>query len=202
MTEGDPSAVRAARLKAIDWGRTMKKLVAKALRWGLSPMAAEDLANDAFVHFFRNANAKWNPEADPTSYRAILYIMDWKYDAILTLQANREEKMPTEVNSEVVEETAPISDRNVDGQVIEAEWVARKMAKLRAGLTGSALTLAMLDLYEEVGLLDPAQVAERLGVDVKAVYTAEAQLQRHIKRIEREGSDPDIVAAPGERATS
>jgi DNA-directed RNA polymerase specialized sigma24 family protein len=171
----------------------MECLVDKAGHEGLDLTAAQDLANDAFVHFFKNEAARWDPEADPTAYRALLYIMDWKLSGLRRRERSRQEKRPIVLDSDAVDETPPESERNPERQILTDEWVARRMRKLRAGLAGSSLTLAMVDLFEEEGLLAPAQVAERLGVDVKAVYTAEAQLRRHIKRIHEEGSDPEIA---------
>jgi len=189
--EGDAlHAARVAMLKATDWGGVVKRLTVKARRWGLSPAAAEDVAQDAIVHVLRTEGGSWNLEAHPTVYRHLLYVMDWKRDARLTLEALRQEALPTEVDSAKVDESPPESDRGVERELLEREAIVRNLGRLRAGLRESPVALALLELCSREGLVKPAHAAERLGVDVKQVYTAEAQLRRHVRRLRGDGSDP------------
>jgi hypothetical protein len=87
------------------------------------------------------------------------------------------------------------SDPGVEGGVIADEAVTRNLRRLRASLRDAPVTLALLELCVREGQLDPSVCAERLGFDVKQIYTAEAQLRRHVKRLREEGSDPDLRLA-------
>jgi DNA-directed RNA polymerase specialized sigma24 family protein len=203
MTDGgDPNerAERARHLRAIDWGTVFKKLTLQAQRWGASLSRAEDLAQFAMTRMLQDGGALWNYKADPTAFDYLLRVLHERRKTLQEQAARREELMPTEINSEKVDETPPDSDRNHDGALVSREAAVRNLARLRASLAGSPLALQVVELCVREGQLDPSVVAERLGVPVKDVYTAEAQIRRHVKRLREDGSDPDIkVVATAKR---
>jgi len=195
MTEkGVQSAApdRVALLRVIDWGRVMKRLTAKASRWGLQPMAAEDLAQDAMTRMIADRGATWDPQADPTGYRCLVRKMDNRLGMLRAQETLRQEKRPTAVDSEKVEQVAPESDRGADGELVSGEACVRNLERLRTRLSGFPVTLALLDLSVREGQLDPRVAATKLGVEVQQIYRAEEQLLRHARRLRSDGSDPDV----------
>jgi DNA-directed RNA polymerase specialized sigma24 family protein len=187
-------ARRAALLRALDWGKLLRQLTKKASSWGFSAMVAEDLAQDTVTYVLKTGAASWDPEADPTAHRYLLYTLDWKRDAMLSKQTLRQKLQPTDVDSEAVDATPPDSDRGADGELLRGEAAMRNLERLRASLAKFPLALSLLELCAREGQLDPRDVAVRLGVPVKEVYTAEALLRRHVKRLRADGSDPEVGA--------
>jgi RNA polymerase sigma factor (sigma-70 family) len=184
---------QAARLRALDWGRLAERLVDFALKEGAGH-EAEDLANHAIARLIQDRGASWDPESDPTGLYYLMGVLKDRLKGQRRTEKRRQEKRPTVVDSDVVDETAPESDRTAERTMIETESIRRKLARLRERLTDYPLTLAMVDLCVAEGRLSPAEIAARLGVDVKRVYRAEEQLLRNVRRLREEGSDPHIPA--------
>jgi DNA-directed RNA polymerase specialized sigma24 family protein len=195
--EGDPTdrAERARALRAIDWGKVFKKLTAQARRWGASESRAEDLAQYAMTRMLKDGGALWDYKADPTAFLYLLRVLHERRKTLQEQAARREELMPTETSTEKVEEFAPESDRTDEGAFVRREAALRNIERLRASLADSPLALEIVELCIREGQLDPKVIAERLGVAVKDVYTAQAQIRRHVTRLREDGSDPQIQVA-------
>jgi len=188
----DPTDPRVARLAAIDWGRVMKRLTWKAQRWGLAAMDAEDLAQNAIKRFFGGGWTSWDPETDPSAYLCLLSKMENRRKTEHDTEELRQALQPTELDSEKIDQTPPESDRNAERAFLEDEAAGRNLTRLRASLADFPVTLALLELSAREGQQLPRVAAVKLGVDVKAIYTAEAQLERHARRLRQDGSDPAI----------
>jgi hypothetical protein len=96
-----------------------------------------------------------------------------------------------------VEAAAPESDRNVEQSLIAREAIVRNIERMREGLAGYPVTLAMLELCTEEGVMAPAEVARRLGVPVAQVYNSQKQLLRFMTRLRGDGSDPNLEPVKG-----
>jgi hypothetical protein len=88
---------------------------------------------------------------------------------------------------------APISDR-APAPVREARYSAA-IARLRADLSGDVDALAVLD-FTVAGVDKPAEIAERLGVDVGVVYDARDRIGRHVRRIAKQAAELGTEVAP------
>jgi len=187
--DGGVDALVAEKLRAIDWGDTMKRLVDRAHHFDAPGMSIEDLAQEAVRLFFKNDLATWDHEADPTAYRTLLYKM-WNHAKdVRTKEDDREEKVTITHDSDAVDATPPESDENPERALETQSDIARKLATLRAALKDSPVTLALVELCTREGMLAPKQVAERLGVSIREVYVAEDQLRRHIRRMAGQESE-------------
>ncbi len=187
----DESAFRAAAMRRLDWQRLTKRLAVKASKLGAG-QAAGDVAQDAIARMVKLGGAGWDPRADPTALRFLVRKVSRRLDAMRELEERRQQLLPTVTDSEKVDETPPESDRGAQGELVSGEAAMRNLERLRTSLAKFPLTLALLELCVREGQLDPRVVAEKLGVPVQEVYTAEAQLKRHVGKLRADGSDPEI----------
>jgi hypothetical protein len=147
-----------------------------------------DHVQSAIVGILSGAR-RWDPSAEPD---VVQYLRGVVRSLISHARARSERRQ--EAPGGILEDApAPVSDR-APAPVREARYSAA-IARLRADLSGDADALAVLD-FTVAGVDKPAEIAERLGVDVGVVYDARDRIGRHARRIAKQAAELGTEVAP------
>jgi DNA-directed RNA polymerase specialized sigma24 family protein len=187
MDEPGDAPDQAKRLRRLDWRRLLPRLVVKAMRLNARPDQVHDLAQTTALHVLAGKGGEWDEDFDPTGWRFLLRVMDGRlkqWNAQAELRASLMDVTP---DTDAVEATGPESPRDPESLAIKAERTREQIRRLKESLAEAPLALRMVEVSLEAGRLKPESMAERLGVAVEDVYTAEALLKRHVTRILAEG---------------
>jgi DNA-directed RNA polymerase specialized sigma24 family protein len=169
----------AARVAKLDLAKLAMDLTLAARRLG-APASAQDLAQGAILRLIESDGVGWNHEQDPTGWKYLVHAVD----EARKNESKKRVRRRTDVNSDVVDEAPPSSDRGPERQAAtreEREWA---MGELVRRLEGSELALAIVKLNRERGRLTPRELGEILGVDVRRIYTAHERILAEMARIE------------------
>lgn len=171
----------AARLRELLKDRDLRHaLAARSRCQGLTPADADDLMQQTWTEALKRARAG-NVPPNLTLETAFTYLFKLMIGIAGHMRrANRKKKGVAYDPDDRAHApgTAGDPEHELIGQGWEA-WRERTLEKLRAKLakdSRGALPLRMLDEYEKGDFDTYKQLADSLGVDLKAVYAARAKL--------------------------
>lgn len=198
-----PPRTREEAIRYLRDGVTVAQLQRRLVLFALSRMPrqlkslpdAQDLAQDAIAEtlggLVEGRGRQWDPvkHPDPFLYLSSV-ITSLKSNEITSLRFQREQLWD---GPEDEEPDAPASGPGVDDVVRKRRKYRHGLARLaevRARLTqkSDALGLRVLDALEE-GVIEPARIADELGVPVADVYHARTRMKGHLDAVLE--ADPD-----------
>jgi len=175
----DLAALHRARVRALPVEEVSRWLAKKAFHLGVPASAIEDLVQAAFLALVKKGAEKWEPAKDP---KAQVFLVRAMEDA-LSAQRKKRQRQRTDLDTEAVEEAPPSSDPGPARAAMDNEEATWARARLLEGLAGSPLATQIVRLCMAEGELKPATLAERLGVQVRQVYTAQERIAEEMAKI-------------------
>jgi DNA-directed RNA polymerase specialized sigma24 family protein len=116
---------------------------------------------------------------DPNAWVYLIRAMEDAWSA----EKKRKGRRRTDANTELVEESAPPSDRGPVRSTLDREGAQLARDELLARLEGSPLALKVVRLCIEEGEMTPAEIAERLGEKVTRIYECQRRISQEVDRI-------------------
>ncbi len=187
----DLLAAHHARVCALPINDIRRRLLKTARGWGASEAVAEDLAQGAILTLFTDGAEDWDPAKDPGAFFFL-------YDAMKERRkedAKKRARRRTDLDTERVEESPPSSKRGPVATLLDREEAARARDELLRGLAACPLPLRVAQLCVKEGEMTPAEIAERLGVDVKRIYEAQRRIHQEVERIRADRDQAEEAGA-------
>jgi len=172
-------ASHANRVRALPLAFLRKELLEKGAYWGMKQAEAEDAAQQAVMRLVKNGPPPWDYAKDPTAWK----FLQNRFDNFRKAKTRRAEKRATVVDSDLVEEVPPSSDRNPGSALLEHEHAAMGRAELLRRVSNNPLAVRIVELCIQKGELKPAEIAKELGEDVKRVYEARRRIYNELARM-------------------
>jgi DNA-directed RNA polymerase specialized sigma24 family protein len=130
------------------------------------------------THLFLDGEGDWDPSTQ-TAKSYLIQAMDHAWAA----EKQARKRRRTDLDTEAVEEAAPVSDPTGEQGFLDREAATRARDQLLARLEGSPLAQRVVRLCMEEGEMTSGEIAERLGEKVSRVYEAQRRIKTEIDRL-------------------
>ncbi len=192
---GEPVSAEAlaqhrAQVRLLPITELLRRLIVSARRRGASAELAQDLAQTALARLWSwKGGERWDPVGDPDAY---LFLLDAMRQA-RKMEAKKTKRRRTDLDTGLVEESPPSSDRGPARLAEERQRAERGRDELLRRVASSPLTRQVAELCIREGALKPAQVAVRLGVDVSRIYECQRRIRDAVDDIEAERAQAEAA---------
>ncbi len=184
-----PRAVVDAALRAVNWPKVQKQVLAFACTRTKSKAQAEDLVQEAIRRAFDPEETAWNPLALPDVTTFLMSLVrrnasnersSARYHHEVTVRSDAEEIRVTQ-EAERVATMAPTPEASL----ADHELCARRLAAMRARAAADPLVLTLIDAME-ADIETPAEQVESLGIPLEDVRRGRRRMFDHADAVARE----------------
>jgi len=198
-----PRDVVDAALRAVDWPKVQKQVLAFACTLTRSKAQAEDLVQDAIRRAFDPEETAWNPLVLPDVTPFLMGLVrrnaynersSARYHHEVTVRGEAEEIRVTR-EAERVATRVP----NPEASLADHELCARRLAAMRARAAADPLVLTLIDAME-ADIETPAEQVASLGIPLEDVRRARRRMFDHADAVARDLPRDGNVLADAEVA--